>query len=126
MNNPEFPTFLQALEKHMEASGDDVTTLAKRANVSRDALYKVVYRKTKTPSLEIIVKVAAAFGETVEEFMGLTPVQIRDDLLDEISRLTPSERAVLRASLIALRSRDDAEPAGTEPAEQPAQGKADL
>lgn len=117
------PTFLDALQRHMAASGDDVTTLAARAGVSRDAIYKVTYRKTRTPSLETIIRVARAYGETVEEFMGLTPAQIRDELLDEIGRLSPSERAVLLASLTALRSQQASDAAEKEPAEAPARSK---
>ncbi|WP_341204808.1 helix-turn-helix transcriptional regulator [uncultured Sulfitobacter sp.] len=123
MINEPIPTFESALKRHLEASDLDVTTLARKAGVSRDALYKVVYGKTKSPSLEIIIRVASAFGETVEEFMGLTPAQIRDDLLDEIGRLSAQERAVLHASLTALRPQQAADGAGKEPAQEPARLK---
>lgn len=104
MTQNRIPSFMEALTFHMDRSGDDVTSLANRAGVSRDALYKVLYGKTKTPKLELIIGVASAFGETVEEFMGLSPAQVRDELLEEISLLSPSERAVLRATLAALRA----------------------
>ncbi len=104
------PSFQQALTRHIEEANEDVTTLAKRADVSRDALYKVIYGKTKSPNLEIIIRVARAYGKTVEEFMGIAPARVQDDLIDEISRLAPSERAVLQASLKALRAQRIAEP----------------
>lgn len=108
------PSFQQALTRHIEEANEDVTTLAKRADVSRDALYKVIYGKTKSPNLEIIIRVARAYSKTVEEFMGIAPARVRDDLIDEISRLAPSERAVLQASLKALRAQRIAEPEDTE------------
>lgn len=108
------PSFQQALMRHIEGANEDVTTLAKRADVSRDALYKVVYGKTKSPNLEIIIKVARAYNKSVEEFMGLVPARVNDSLLDEISRLQPSEREVLQASLKVLRAQRASEPVDTE------------
>ena len=84
--------------------------MAKRAGVSRDALYKVTYGKTRSPGLDVILGVAAAYGETVEEFMGLTPRQIRDSLAEQLARLTPREQAILEASISALLAqREDGE-----------------
>lgn len=110
MGNNDIPTFQKALIAHIEEAREEVTALARRAGVSRDALYKVIYGKTKSPSLEIIIRVARAYGKTVEEFMGIAPAQVKDDLIEEISRLAPSERAVLQASLKALRAQRIAEP----------------
>lgn len=104
MSNNDFPSFLDALNRHLEERSEDVTTLAQRAGVSRDALYKVKYGKTRTPSVEIVVKVSNAYGETVEEFMGLSPSQVRDQLVEQIALLTPQEQAILEASLTAILS----------------------
>jgi transcriptional regulator with XRE-family HTH domain len=105
--------FAAALEAHLSEHAEDLTSLANRAGVSRNALYKVRYGKTKSPSVDIAIKVARAYGETVEEFMGLTPVEIRDELLAEIAQLSPSERSVLHAALMALRRNQSASDAKT-------------
>lgn len=129
MSNNDFPSFLDALNRHLDEWSEDVTTLALRAGVSRDALYKVKYGKTRTPSVEIVIKVSNAYGETVEEFMGLSPAQVRDQLVEQIARLTPQEQAILEASLTAILSQrgdaDQAAPQDAEEAKAPADSKAD-
>ena len=96
------PSFKVALAIHMGEAGDDVTSLADRAGVSRDALYKVTYGKTETPKLDLVMKVAAAYGKSVEEFMRMAPAGSR--VLDELGPLTASERSILLAVLQALRA----------------------
>jgi transcriptional regulator with XRE-family HTH domain len=94
----------------MESHNDSPTDIANRSGVSRDALYKVIYGKTKSPSLELVVRVANAYDETVEEFMGLTPVKIKDSLYQHIEKLTEKERQLLEASIAAiLAGRDTSE-----------------
>lgn len=102
MKNNTFPSFQEALQRHLSEHGDDITSLSKRAGVSRDALYKVHYGKTKSPSLEVVVKVAQAYDETVEEFMGLAEAELSSELESLLSRLSPSEQEILRASIQAL------------------------
>jgi transcriptional regulator with XRE-family HTH domain len=112
-------TFSDAFNEHIARTGETVTEIAKRSGVPKDALYSLRRGKTRNMAVDDAIRVAAAFGETVEEFMGLTPPQIRDELLEEIAHLTPSERAVLQASLSALRGQKDADSANTEPEKAP-------
>ncbi|SFQ52202.1 helix-turn-helix domain-containing protein [Donghicola eburneus] len=129
MISNDFPSFLEALNRHLDEWSEDITTLALRAGVKRDALYKVKYGKTRTPSVEIAVKVAHAYGKSVEEFMGLSPAQVRDQLAEQIARMTPQEQAILEASLTAILSQraDDgqAAPQGAETTKPPADPKGD-
>jgi len=103
MKKASFPDYLSALQRHMAAKSDTPTDLANRAGVSRDALYKVLQGKTKTPSLEFIIRIAKAYGQTVEGFMGLSPAQIHGGLIDEVALLDPQSRSTLEAALRAQR-----------------------
>lgn len=103
-------TFADAFNDHLERTGLPVTELARKSGVNKDALYKLKYRKTKNMTVDEAIRVAAAFGETVEEFMGLSPAQIREGLAEQVARLSPREQAILEASIAAiLAQRDESE-----------------
>lgn len=99
--------FSEALIEHLDRTGKQVTEIAKKSGVRKDALYSLKYGKSLNMAVDDAIRVAAAFGETVEEFMGLNPVQIRDQLSEQLARLTPQEQAILEASLAALLSQRD-------------------
>lgn len=129
MDNKDFPRFRDALQRHLDERSEDVTKLAQRAQVGKDALYKVLSGKTRIPGVEIAVRVAHAYGKSVEEFMGLSPAQVRDQLAEQIARLTPQEQAILEASLTAILSQrdnaDQAAPQGVATTKPPADLKGD-
>lgn len=105
-------TFSEAFIRHLETTGARVTDIAKKSGVKKDSLYALKRGTTRNMAVDDAIRVAAAFGETVEEFMGLSPVQVRDQLAEQIGRLSPSEQAILEASLSAILSqRDTADPA---------------
>ena len=95
-------TFSQALIEHLENTGVRVTEIAAATGVHKDALYKLKYGKTRNMSVDDAIKVAAFFGETVEEFMGIGPGALRDTLMDQIAQLSESERQIFEASLKAV------------------------
>ena len=86
-----------------------MTDIAARANVSKEALYALKRGTTKNMAVGDAIRVANAFGETVEEFMGMTPTQVRDSLVTQLSQLTERERALLEASLTAILAGRDPE-----------------
>lgn len=102
MKNKHFPSFQEALKKHLSDNKDDITSLADRAEVSRDALYKVKYGKTKSPSLEVVVKVAQAYNETVEQFIGIHATSISPRLYSLISQLSHREQEILAVMIETL------------------------
>ncbi|MBC7154580.1 MAG: hypothetical protein H5U19_08215 [Rhodobacteraceae bacterium] len=105
-------SFSEAFIAHLGKTGAKVTDIANRSGVKKDALYSLKYGKSLNMGVDDAIRVAAAFGETIEEFMGMSPARVRDQLAEQIARLTPKEQAILEASLTALLShRQDQAPA---------------
>jgi len=97
-------TFSEAFNEHLDRTGARVTDIANKSGVKKDSLYALKRGTTRNMGVDDAIKVAAAFDETVEEFMGLSPAQVRNQLAEQIARLTPSEQAILEASLTAILS----------------------
>ncbi len=97
-------SFSQAFIEHLEQSNLKVTEVAIRAGVSKDALYSLKYGKTQNMAVDDAIMVAAVFGKTVEEFLGLSEAQIRSSLAEKVAQLTGREQAILEASLDAILS----------------------
>ncbi|KMW56954.1 hypothetical protein AIOL_001912 [Candidatus Rhodobacter oscarellae] len=97
--------------------------------MNRDALYALKQGKSQNMIVDDAIRVANYFGLTVEEFMGLSPAQVRDQLAEQIDRLTPQEQAILEASLTAILSQradaDQVAPQDAATAKQPADQKGD-
>lgn len=122
-------TFADALREHIERTGATVTQIARGSGVNRDALYALKQGKSQNMIVDDAIRVANYFGLTVEEFMGLSPAQVRDQLVEQIARLTPQEQAILEASLTAILSQradaDQAAPQGAGTTKPPADPKGD-
>ena len=100
-------TFSDAFIDHLQQHDVQVTTIAEATGVKKDALYKVKQGKTQNMSVDDAVRVAAYFGETVEEFMGLSEPRLDDALIRRIEGLTPRERGLLQAAIDAFLSPPD-------------------
>lgn len=95
-------TFAEAFVEHLSSTGARVTDIAKKSGVDKDALYSLKYGKTRDMSVRDAIKVASAFGMTVEEFLGITTPEIDDALNRKLKSLSPRERALLSASIEAF------------------------
>lgn len=100
-------TFSEAFIEHLDKTGKKVTEIARTSGVPKDALYSLKYGKTRNMGVEDAMRVAAAFGETIEEFMGVSTGQVRDRLLIQMAQLTERERALLEAALAAVLANRD-------------------
>ena len=100
-------SFSEAFNEHLARTGEKVADIATRAGVKRDALYSLKYGKSLNMAVDDAIRVAHAFGETVEEFMGLTATQARSSLIDQIQRLSPREQQILEASISAILAQRD-------------------
>ena len=99
-------TFSKAFIEHLEKSDMKVTAVAVQSGVSKDALYSLKYGKSQNMAVDDAIRVAAVFGETVEEFLGLSASQIRSTLAEKVARLSAREQSILEASLDAILSED--------------------
>lgn len=95
-------SFSAAFIAHLDTTGAKVTDIARSSGVPKDALYSLKYGKSRNMGVEDAIRVAAAFGETVEEFMGLSPSQPSTGLSEQMAKLTAREQRLLEASLAAI------------------------
>ncbi len=116
-------TFSQAFNDHLSEANVKITEVARGSGVTKEALYSLKYGKTRNMSVDDAIKVAAYFGETVEEFMGQKPRRLRDALLDQIQQLSERERRILEVSLKAVLAEREVDVESSEP-ESP--GEEDL
>lgn len=122
-------TFSEAFIEHLEKTGARVTEIANKSGVKKDSLYALKRGTTRNMGVDDAIRVAGAFDETVEQFMGLSPAQVRDQLTEQIARLTPQEQAILEASLASILSHrenaDQATPQDAATTKPPAAPKGD-
>lgn len=95
-------SFSEALNHHLDATGRKIPDIAEASGVKADALYKLKYGKTLNMAVDDAMRVAAAFGKTIEEFMDSRPARVKSELAQQIDLLTESERELLLASITAL------------------------
>lgn len=95
-------TFSAALIEHLDRTKRKVAEVAETAGVNADALYKLKSGNTRNMGVDDAIKVAHAFGETVEEFMGFDQRQLQSELQETFDQLTQSEQTILLASIKAI------------------------
>lgn len=95
-------TFADAFRAHLERSDLKVTDVALRSGVNKDALYALKRGTTRNMAVDDAIRVAKAFGMSVEVFMGLQPAPVRSHLATQVDQLSDREAQVLAASLDAL------------------------
>lgn len=120
-------SFSEALNHHLDRTGRKIPEIAEASGVKADALYKLKYGKTLNMAVDDAMRVAAAFGKTIEEFMDSRPARVKSELAQQIDLLTESERELLLASITALlvrRHHDTIE--SSEGAEEAGAGRAPI
>lgn len=108
-------SFSAAFNEHLARTGRKIPDIADASGVNADALYKLKYGKTRNMAVDDAIRVASAFGETIEEFMDSEPTRVKTELARHLDLLTDSEREILLASITALvarRQRDESQLAG--------------
>lgn len=94
--------FRDAFNEHVKSTGVRITEIAAATGLKKDSLYALRRGTTMNMNVKDAIKVAAFFGETVEEFMGIGRGALRDSLMDQIAQLSESERQIFEASLKAV------------------------
>ncbi|KEP69615.1 hypothetical protein DL1_03180 [Thioclava dalianensis] len=115
------PTFAQRLQRVIDNDPNlTVAGLAVKAGLDNSALRSLLSGRVKNPRLDTAIKVCAALGTTLEDFMsgafetGRTQADTEAQRIrDLLSRLSPQERRLLITygeGLRDARNRDNNEP----------------
>lgn len=103
-------TFSHIFNEHLEGYAGKITDIASATGVSKEALYSLKYGKTLNMNVNEAIKVARFFGETVEQFMGLSPKQALSNLEERMALLPETERALLENSIAFALAQHGLEP----------------
>jgi len=91
-------TFREALLEALEQPGWTMVRVAKISGVSLEQVKKIKQGKTRATNVDDAVRIANAFGVTLDEFVGDQTATIRSAVVDEYNRLSDAERSFLRAA----------------------------
>lgn len=105
----------------MDVTGVTAAELARATGVSKSQIDKLRQRKVEATNVHDAMLIARYFGQTVEEFCGMTRKKDKAvEIYDAMSQLTPEHREIILAQIravAALQRRDD----GSKQAPSPAQ-----
>lgn len=106
--------FYDALTDALEATSWSIPDLASRAGVSKDQITKFMQRSKKgllaSTNVDDAVKIAHAFGLTVDEMMQDDTAQLRSEGVRLWQSLTEGERDLLQAAARGQRAIQDQDP----------------
>lgn len=91
--------FREALIAHIKTYRVSQAELARKAGVSKEALYALTQRKTVVPGVDFALAVSAVFGKTIEEFIGFTRDDRQTRIAAYIAMLSDDEQEFLESQL---------------------------
>ena len=89
--------FRIAFLERLEQTGETVADVARGAGVSVEQLKKIKQRDDASTNVDDAVKVAHYFGLSMDEFLGDTQIQDRQEMLETYFQLSAEERALIKA-----------------------------
>lgn len=87
--------FRSALRMWLDLSGKSLKQVARESGVSYEQLKKMLQRDDASTNFDDGVRVAQAFGVSVDEFLGDPSVRLRTELLRLFRQLSPEEQEFL-------------------------------
>ena len=90
--------FREAMISRMDLSGTTAAEISRRTGVPKGTIDKLRQRKVDVTNVADAMKIAQFFGQSVEEFAGLTQ---RSGNIEEIVRLSACLPAEFQSALIA-------------------------
>lgn len=96
-------TFRQALIDALKQTGRTLRSIAKESGVSYDQLKNLKQGRSQSTNVDDAIKVANAFGVTLEEFVDDQSVIIRSEIVELYNQLSEQERKFLLASARGVR-----------------------
>ncbi len=94
--------FRESLIAHMDAAGIGATALSKATKVPKTLIDKLYQRKAEKTNVEDAIRLAAYFGKTVNQLVGLEEDPETTKITGLLSRLPPEQRALIQAQLEGL------------------------
>lgn len=91
-------TFREAFIEALDRTGWSIRKVAGISGVSEEQLKKVNQGKSRSTNVDDAVKVANAFGVTLEEFLDDQTIQDRIEIVEQYLQLSPQERDFLQAA----------------------------
>lgn len=88
-------TFREAFLEALDATKTPVAEIARRSGVSREQLNKLRQREGAKTNVDDARRVAAAFGCSLDEFLGERVSTDRGEIANLLAQLTPEERDFL-------------------------------
>ena len=100
-------TFRDSLLIAIENSGKSLKSVADATGVSYEQLKKLKQNKSKSTNVDDAIKIAAFFGQTLDEFIACDGASVEIEIAGLLSKLTPSERDfLLNAAKAQIAARD--------------------
>ncbi|UXU75531.1 MULTISPECIES: helix-turn-helix domain-containing protein [unclassified Paracoccus (in: a-proteobacteria)] len=87
--------FRTALRRWLDLSGKSLRQVAAESGVSYEQLKKMLQREDASTNFDDGVRVAQAFGVSVDEFLGDPSIRLRTELLRLFQQLSPEEQEFL-------------------------------
>ncbi|MBL1438361.1 MAG: helix-turn-helix transcriptional regulator [Rhodobacteraceae bacterium] len=95
-------TFTETLDEHIKATPDLTEAgLARSVGLDKSTIRQMI-KFGRQPGVENALKICAALGTTIEDFMGGDRPALEAQFLELAAQLTDAERQVLEASLKAM------------------------
>ncbi len=95
--------FRDSFIDYLDRTGLTVAEIARVSGVSVEQLKKLRQRETATTNVDDAVRIAHAFGSSLDEMLGDRTLERRGEALAAYARLTPEERDFLRTLARAKR-----------------------
>ncbi|MVX49403.1 hypothetical protein GQF56_16250 [Rhodobacter sphaeroides] len=102
-------TFREAFIEALQRTGWSINRVADAAGVSADQLKKLNQGRSLSTNVDDAVKVAHAFGYTLDEFINDDLAKVRSDVASLYSQLSDAERQILRDAARGRAARGQAE-----------------
>lgn len=103
----DMKTFQQALMEAVERNGVSLRSVAEATGVSYEQLKKLKQNKSKSTNVDDAIKIAAYFGQSVDDFIDHPGLKADLDLSAVLSQLTQEERRfLLNAAKAQIAARD--------------------
>lgn len=98
-------TFRSAFLAHLEKSGESVANISRKSGVSKYQLDKLKQREGAKTNVEDAIKVAAAFGLSLDAFLDEPQASSQAEIVSLYNQLSSAEQEMILAAARALAER---------------------